>query len=355
MLGMALVVRLPATGASLVLAASTLCGWLGAQYSEIEMLLPTMGVLFWLGRASRFPAVGAGFVVAFAAVTALRPEFVWYGAITSAVVYGAAWVFGRIVQARATAARQAVAETTRLASIDIDRIVTAAAEHEQRLLRVEALGVIREALERMLAHTSVGSGPLTVEAVTALRAEGTHAIQVLHGVLARLRSGSPLPHPEAATDSTSVASQPAESPWEPGRRRRQAAGIAADMAGPLDAIPHESEGRGSRALLTVAATAVAITVAHVSAPGNPAFLVLSSVAPTCAVIAGRHPLPAGAVFSAAFLLAATQPQFAPNALFPVGACLALFVWSLVGHGSRADWISLAVVAAAAVALGAQFG
>ena len=56
--GAALAVRFPVPGALLVLAASALAVLLRLPYAEIELLLPTLGVLYWVGRQERRRTIG---------------------------------------------------------------------------------------------------------------------------------------------------------------------------------------------------------------------------------------------------------------------------------------------------------
>src|SRR5690606_9911936 len=113
----------PVLGAAVVLMASGICALVGVPYAEIEMLLPTMAVLYSLGLSRTGWTTGMAFVVGFAATTALRDGAPPHAALTAVVVYSSPWVFGRVVRQRARDALVAAEESARLASIDLERVM----------------------------------------------------------------------------------------------------------------------------------------------------------------------------------------------------------------------------------------
>jgi len=316
MAGVALRATAPITGAALVLAASGVCTVGGAPYAEIEMLLPTIGVLYWLGRYRANLPLGAIFVAGFSLTTALRLDAPWYAAVTAVGVYGAPWLFGRIVWRRARTATIAAAESTRLAAVDLDWVIEEARRAEGDRVARDALAVLRGSVERMRALAGRASARFDARAVAAIQVEGESAVSSLHEVLTSLKESRRPPPPPP-----------------PDGRTRPGAGVG-------------------RIVAAIGGVALCVGAAVIAAGVHPPLLTLAVAAPTSAMLASRFPLAAGAVTSAAFVVVATGPPFPPDALLPVCGFWAALTWSLV---ERSRLLPLLVVSAGALLLGSQFG
>lgn len=306
----------PVIGAAVVLLASGICAVVGVPYAEIEMLLPTMIVLYSLGRRRTEWVTGTAFVVGFAATTALRDGAPPHAVLTAVVVYSSPWVFGRVVRLRAHDAFVAAEESARLASIDLDRAMRETVSMEGIRTTRQSLAVLRRAVERMDALARRAATRFDAGVVDAIRAEGEAAISTLHDILLVLRD---------------PPRRPVRPPDAPGL------------------LPSISLGR---IVVAVAGVAVGIAVVVSTAGGQPLLLALAVMMPIAALSAPSRPVLAGSSSAAAMAMTAAGPSVPPDALLPIGLFLMGLMWSLVDRGRLHVLVAVTV---GALLLGAQFG
>nr|NLD41338.1 hypothetical protein [Actinomycetales bacterium] len=360
--GAALAVRFPVPGALLVLAASALAVLLRLPYAEIELLLPTLGVLYWVGRQERRRTIGALLIAAFVLATVARGGWNPLLMFPPTAVYGAGWFFGMIVGARARDAAAAAAESARLARVDFAAVVGGTVSTSGTRIAREALSHVRSAVEVMRDLAAGGDETDLRERAAAIREEGDRAITTLHGIIKGLEG--PTRYPAIEPDpAPALAPGPERGVGSLSSRQHEAV-WSADGAGSASGREHGTEAlaeSGSRTwparhiALALAGAAVVILASLPFGGPHPSVLLLALTIPPAAVLAERFPLSAACVAALAFLLSALRQEIEADALLPVGAFLALLVWHLATVWTPPARFGLLLVGAAAMVLGLQYG
>lgn len=324
-LGVGLQAFRPLPGALLVLVSCLLCTLMGAPFGDVELLLPQMFVLFWLGRHQPSWIPGAVLTLGVAACAGARPEAPWYGLLVTAAVYSVPWLFGRVVRGRAREADQAADEAARLAGIDLARVMDNSARESRRRASHDSLAVMRHSVERMcrMIRTALRTGETSP--LVEVRVEAESAIEELHRILSLL-----------GTATRPVSELPA---------RR----VGADPRG--TGTPWTSQA----ILITSAAAFVCVLVTYLAAGWQWRLVLLAIVVPFGALIARRYVLPAGVAVGLAFAVAALGPDFNHWALLPIEACLAALVWVAVAQRSGHGLAGFLAAFTGVLIMGAHFG
>lgn len=332
--GMMLFRRSAWGGSALVVIACVICAVAGTPYGDIETLLPIMYLLALQGRHESSWTLGMLTLALLTAVTVFRAGAPWYAVLISLFVYGAAWVFGRIVRTRATAAAAAARESADVASIDLEHVLAEWSSTTRRRTTDESLAIVRAAVARMcaLAQSAQQAGPpYSFVSVDAIRREGERAIARLHDTLTLLDGG------RIATSTESTSTDAATQRTAEHARFGLPWALLARITG------------------TVLLLALSVTVALVYGEGDRMLLIAAVVLPLCAGAVHLVPVVSGAAAAAALLVVGADPGFPPSALLPIGLCLAVLSWELVRAQRVRTRITMAVLFAAALFLGIRFG
>ncbi len=317
LVGVGLVGRRPLAAATLVTAAAVASAVLGAGYGNVDLVPAAALTLFAAGRyvAALWP--GALVTAVFAVASAARGELAVGSLAATGVVFGSAWVFGRVVRHRAVAARAAAREAAVLAAADPRAWSEQQALEERRRMAGRALHTLRTAVLDMQAAARAGAISLSSDAVGRIRQRGIVAIDELRELIGLLHD--PLPTPAAAE------------------------------------VPRRSVWRGD---LGVALVAVAGTLCLLAVdPGWLGGGLVLAYLGTAASLAVRRTRPAvGCLVAAVALLPViVDPPDVPDSLLPLVPAYLVLTWAVVEHGRRHEGWGLVVLVVAAGGAASRHG
>lgn len=313
----------PLSAALVLIIGNAAATMLGLAFGEIEFLMPNMAVVFLLARRmlNIWPAVAVVFAFSMTALGRLTaPTFT--EVVMVLAFYSSMALFGHLVKRRASDAAQAVAETARLAELDIDEVVHQSTAAEGVRVTTESLLVIRQSVMQMRQLASQASDQLDTAKMADIWAEGEQAINSLHALLSSLHEPKRV---------------------EPARRTPR----ALDLAQRHRAL--------ARVTVTVLASVGCVAYAAWHAGPLPALIVLAAISPFGVLLAKPLSLPASGAVAAAYLFAALGPEFVYDALPPVALCLGMMVWQLTAELSWQAWSGIVLVGGSAALLGSHYG
>ncbi|MGJ3508072.1 sensor histidine kinase [Enemella sp. A6] len=316
---------LPLLGAALMLTACVLCALSGTIFGEIELLLPQVFILFWLGRRQSLWMPGALLVLGTAACASVRPEAPWYALLVTGTVYSVPLLFGRVVRHRAREADVAADRAARLAGIDLAGVMDNTARESRRTAAQQSLRVMRASVKRMCGVIRRVQRTGDVPGLSRVRDEAEAAIQELHRIL-NLLGAKAAAVSDPPTLRTGMTAHPSVARWST-----------------------------QATLITAAAAFVCVLVTYLAAGWQWRLVLLAVVVPVGAYVAGKHVVPAGVAVGAAFTIAALGPEFNHWALLPIEGCLAVVVWVTIGHHSRQGLIAFLAAFSGVFVMGTRFG
>ncbi|UNK70065.1 histidine kinase [Microbacterium sp. H1-D42] len=338
----ALLNRHPLTAAMLALAASAVSAWAGIPYGQIELLLPSLYVLGYLGRKGGSVALGGLAVVAFGALAAMRVDAPWYAFPVSVLVHAAAWVFGLVIRRRAAQAVDAARKSAALAAVDLERTMSESARTSRLRASEAALDVLRSAVHRMceLAHAMHQRGlPYRAADAESIRREGDRAIGQLHETLTML---------DDEDDAAGARRRP--------HRHSRSGGEGRSPDGDTVDVAHAAgENLALAWWMGVPLLAASVAAAVVLGDGNAYLMQAAIIVPLCIMIVHRVPLLAGVAAGGALAVVAIDAGFEPDALLPLGVGVGTLIWQLTRMPAARGAIPLIVLIAGALMLGAHFG
>lgn len=390
-LGMLVLPERPVVTTAIVIATSEFLTLQGAKYGEIEMLLPALASLHWLGRRGRPMTVGIAAVVLLTLTSVQRAPSWFSAALSGLLVYGFAWAFGALIRRRTLAATEAVRASELVAALDIELVSSDAATDERRRVAAGVVARLRDAIAQIATTAADARGSASRSVLSTIARDADLAVTRLHeelGMLVRDAAGDDPPSGwwQAAT-------------LRRGRRRAQtdggddathghAHGQGRDHGGGDDigdtahAAPHVpgappepggfshlaqslTKSTIARIVAVIVGTVLMLVAAHVlgGAWYRPAFLVPALLLPLAVCVARRMSLVAGFLGVVAFATGAVDVPHEADALLASGAVYFLLCWQFaceidLRRSPRVQWrpiLALTATTVAAIALATHHG
>ncbi len=320
MAAVAVTLTRPTLGALLLGAASFAALAAGCRYGSLELICGIAVVLGWIGRYERSLVPGVLGLALAAAPTAFRDGFEVRKLAVCLVVFGSAWLFGRIARHRALAADLAVEEAERLAATDPLALAQPTAAAERRQVAGEAAANLRSAVHDMITTIDevLDDGTPDLPRVRRVRERGTRAVDDLRRLLVWLRAEPP-PPPE----TTPVRANPL--------RLDLLLAAAAAVIGCL--MLWQIDGWADTTWLPFAYAGVVTSLA----------------------IRRTAPLAAGVVLTLAVVPLVVDPPQDPEALLLIAIADGTVMWVLANREGRRNGAVVLGLAVVSLALGTRFG
>lgn len=304
-LGVMLLLRWHRSGILVVLCASFAALLAGAQWGELDMMLPLAIALYTTGRIWRglWPSIG---VIALASLScALREGFEFGKLALMATIFTCTWGFGVLVRHRAIRARRAISTAHVLAAENPEATAARLAAEDRERLEGRAASALRVAIVQMQDAARLAVERRDPPSVRQVHSRGAEAVAELRELLDLLR----------------------ETP--------AGAGAGATGAGGSEPSAQFAAGRPAPtwriSLVQVLVFASLFTISLAVVPGAERGPGLALLYASMIVAIGVHrvaPLAACLVAGAASLGAAALPAPPEDALLPVAAGYALIAWSI---------------------------
>lgn len=319
----------PIAGTVVIFVASVVSSLSGIEYGGVDILLPTLVALYFLGRAKTPWPLDLAIVIGFIAATASREGAEFIAVPTGALVYGTPWLFGLIVSHRAQTATAIAREAERLAAIDIARLANSAAEQERHRVIDDSISTLRTALTQICKRASNSLEAATDDSIRSIQDAAREAIDRLHATLGALRNSTNTARPIAPLEQHRPGS------WRSLRNLRTS--ITAAIA---------ATALGSICMLAVAPLLGSDWT-------RPASLVPALLLPPAALLAVRIPIIASLLAAAAMIVAALDAPHPPEVLMPIALPLSSLCWRIAQTDSwQKPWaIGVTVAGATVLSLG----
>lgn len=306
-IGVLFVRRFPVTAAVFLAAVLVLGSVMGVPSENPAGLASALIAVYSVGRWAT-PWLGVLAIAALVFAASWADEFSVATAVFGLFLFGAGWLFGTLVRRRTNSARLARSEASLLGSEDLTMVTQEVVSRERERLAVDAVAVIRDAVEGMRQDAARACDRLDQAVIEAIHSRGSAAVAELRGLLGLLRAVAP------ATDDVTPGAVTA--------RRRLMDGL-------------------------LALGACLLTVYDMLSPGAPhgAASVALALVPPAALLLRRRELTT-AVLLACLPTAASLVLGLPivEGLADI-AVIGVLAWTVGGSTARWPWTAMTVLAA----------